>query len=1090
MPALLLLLVILAGGAAAGGAEIPAPTDAPAPLTPAQSAAAFSLPDGFRVEVVASEPLIASPSAVCWDERGRMFVGELHGYNLEGQLDIDELNKGGVLDTKVRRVEADERFKRAAKSGTYGVVKMLTSSRGDGVLDTVKVLARDLPPVYGLVPARGGVIVACVPSIIYLAERDGDGAPAVREVLFEGFKEGEMWRGVNCPQYGADGWITFGQGWPGGTISGPHLAKPVHLPQADFRIRPDGSAIEPVTGATGTFGFALTDAGDRFVTDTTQPANFVAPLPYRYLVRNPDAPSPASSVHTGDSHAYARALPHPWRQKRADDPAYYKFYHDAYGAAESDANGWFTAACGPLVYRDSALPGLHGQYFVCEPALDLIHRSEIRQQGSLFAIHRLPGEEKSEFLASSDAWCHPIALSHGPDGALWIVDYYREIIEDYSAIPRHLQQQYGVYRGHDYGRIYRLVHRDMPASPPPDMSRLDPAALAQELGSPLLWRRQTAQRLLSERGAGGGAGGAAAAVPHLRAWLLAAAAPPQTLIAALRTLDALGALGADDLRPLLTHSDAAVRIHALQLADARFAGIGGAALLDAALSAAAAEADARVQIQDALSLGESDDARALAQLVRFARERLAVRFMDAALLSSLHGRGVLMLNELLRDPGAGASFITPVTRTISAARDEGALASALTLIAGSPSERQIAVLTALNAGRAGAPGFSENTPARAVLARIAASQSTEVRAAAATLEASLSAARQADRAPSARAAQSDRADEGRPPPEVSEDTVRTYLAALAAPRDLQRGHMVYLQSCSPCHRIGKEGSEVGPDLLGEIGVAEETTLRSILLPSERIRPGFETTLVSLSGGGEAKGLLKEDGPTSLTLVAMGGVEQVVLRREVTGVRRTATSLMPPFAPVLGPGEVADVIAWLRSTIGMVANEKAVLFDEEADFAERFDEGGGTAAVVLEGAYSGRACLRVSPPQRAARKIKGWNYHIVEHPLRAGEFRYLQFAWRCDGEGVMIELAQAGRWPRAEDAAGRYFAGANTTGWMARQLSPSPPRRWTLATVDLWHELGDNYLTGCAPTAIGGTAWFDQLVLLRTPPEAGPQQAAP
>src|ERR1043166_5252961 len=113
-------------------AEIPKPTDAPAPLSPEQSAAAFRLPDGFRMEVVASEPLIASPSAVCWDDRGRMFVCELHGYNLEGQLDIEELNKTGRLDTQVRRVQADEKFKIAAKTGTYGVVKLLLDADHDG----------------------------------------------------------------------------------------------------------------------------------------------------------------------------------------------------------------------------------------------------------------------------------------------------------------------------------------------------------------------------------------------------------------------------------------------------------------------------------------------------------------------------------------------------------------------------------------------------------------------------------------------------------------------------------------------------------------------------------------------------------------------------------------------------------------------------------------------------------------------------------------------------------------------------------------------------------------------------------------------
>ena len=121
-------LVALLLSVGMGWAQIPKPTDAPKPMTPEESAAAFRLPDGFRMELIASEPLIASPSAVCWDERGRMFVSELHGYNLEGQLDIEALNKTGKLDTQVRRVQADEKFKRMAESGTYGVVKLLVDT--------------------------------------------------------------------------------------------------------------------------------------------------------------------------------------------------------------------------------------------------------------------------------------------------------------------------------------------------------------------------------------------------------------------------------------------------------------------------------------------------------------------------------------------------------------------------------------------------------------------------------------------------------------------------------------------------------------------------------------------------------------------------------------------------------------------------------------------------------------------------------------------------------------------------------------------------------------------------------------------------
>src|SRR5688572_8465962 len=131
-------------------AQIPQPTDAPKPLSPEATAASYRLPEGFRLEVIASEPLIASPSGMCWDDRGRMFVSELHGYNLEGQLDIEELNKTGKLDTQVRRLQADEKFKRAAEAGTYGAVKLLLDTNSDGRMDKALTWATNLPPAYGL----------------------------------------------------------------------------------------------------------------------------------------------------------------------------------------------------------------------------------------------------------------------------------------------------------------------------------------------------------------------------------------------------------------------------------------------------------------------------------------------------------------------------------------------------------------------------------------------------------------------------------------------------------------------------------------------------------------------------------------------------------------------------------------------------------------------------------------------------------------------------------------------------------------------------------------------------------------------------
>jgi putative heme-binding domain-containing protein len=492
-------------------------------------------------------------------------------------------------------------------------------------------------------------------------------------------------------------------------------------------------------------------------------------------------------------------------------------------------------------------------------------------------------------------------LAHGPDGAIWVTDYYREIIEDYSAIPRHLQQQYGVYSGHDRGRIYRLTHRDAPSPPAFDMSTLDATALARECASPLFWRRHTAQRLLVERGETN----ATSALRHL---LAAKNTEPPAVIIALRALDQLNALTPSDVAPFLTHASAAVRVHALQLADHWFALDQGRAVLDAALTAALAEQNPRVQIQFALSLGETHDPRAFALLARFARERLGVRWMDAALLSSLPGRELEMLATLLPEPGGSAPLLPPLAQTIAARRDESELASTLSLIATAQANTQAALLNALAQGRKNTPRrpLAEKS-ARAALATLVASPVAEVRAAARGLEDAFVAAA-SDIESLVPAGQLPAVEP------ISDETFRKFATALAKARDLKRGHDIFLQACATCHRMGKEGHEVGPDLLGQLGMAEESLLREILMPSERIRPGYETTLVQSRNDSALTGLLKTDGPTSLTLVQPGGIEQVLLRKDVLGVRRLATSLMPSFVD-LKPSDVADLLAWLRSHLG-------------------------------------------------------------------------------------------------------------------------------------------------------------------------------
>jgi hypothetical protein len=189
--------------------------------------------------------------------------------------------------------------------------------------------------------------------------------------------------------------------------------------------------------------------------------------------------------------------------------------------------------------------------------------------------------------------------------------------------------------------------------------------------------------------------------------------------------------------------------------------------------------------------------------------------------------------------------------------------------------------------------------------------------------------------------------------------------------------------------------------------------------------------------------------------------------------------MPPFGEALSPADLASLLAWLRSNLRAEAGQRVVLFDEEPGFAALLKEESGKARVVRTGAFAGRWCLQISPPQPAAAKIPGWEYRIVEKPAGVNEYRYLRLAWRAGGDGVMLELASSGKWSLAEDARGRYHAGKNTSKWQSHETGATVPREWTIVTFDLWRDLGEFTLTGIAPTAMGGEAWFDRIELLRS-----------
>lgn len=630
---------------------IPAPDDAPKPNPPEVSASLFRLEPGLAIELVAGDELLDDPVDMAFDAKGRIFVCEIHGYNLEGYYDILELNKSGVLDTQVRRIDASPEAQKRAEEGQYGTVKMLEDSDGDGRFDKAHVWADRLPPCYGVVPAGDGVIVVCSPQVVFLADRDGDGSAEIRQVLYE-TDGGPMWNRPSNPRWNIDNWIYYDGG---------------------FRFKPDGSEQQPTTG-NGQFGHATTDWGDRFYIVQSQPVRYVVPLPYRYLARNPFHAADAGIVSLLPyDDLYPISQPDPWRVKRGTDPAWLKFY----GELEATPNGFVTSACGNLIYRGDDLPEPYRQdnYFFCENAQNLIHRCLLRRDGAGFKVERARNDKK-EFLATEEIWFRPVNLAQGPDGAIYIVDMYREIIEDYSAIPRFLQQQYveSLIAGHDRGRIWRLKAEGGRPWRPVDMTKESTEKLVERLKDSNAWWRDTAQRLLVERK------DRRAAAPLET--LARQGETPQARLHALCTLEGLGALKREVVAAALEDPHFAVRAHAVRLSEPWLDG--RESLLPKLAAMACEEPDAKVRLQLALSLGETKESAAAGAMATLARSHGNDPWMADAILCSAAETADVLLCDLIRmgeNLGEAGALVPKLAAVVGTRRDGGELTQILLAVA-------------------------------------------------------------------------------------------------------------------------------------------------------------------------------------------------------------------------------------------------------------------------------------------------------------------------------------------------------------------------------------------------------------------------
>lgn len=590
-------------------------------VEPGSALKTITLHEGFQLEQVACEPIVLNPVSAVYDADGRLYVAEMRDYPFPG--------------TK-----------------PPGDVALLEDTDGDGRFDRRVVFLEGLAWPTSVLPYDGGVFVTCAPDLFYAKDTDGDGKADLKRTVFTGFGTQNVQALLNGLLWGPDGWIHGVGGGNGGDITSPErpAMKAVSVRGRDFRFKPDGSAFEAISGG-GQFGHSFDDWYHRFTCNNSNSIRQIV-LPADAIERNPALAVSAVltdiDVEGGAGPVFRLSQPEPWRvvrtRQRLADPAIAK----KLSFTERFAFGYFTSATGVTIYRGTSFPPEYrGNAFVGDVGGNLVHRKLLDEHGALYQARRAdPGRE---FLASTDNWFRPVNFANTPDGCLLILDMYRETIEHPFSIPEPIKKHLDLTSGKDRGRLYKLVPKGFQERPKPALSKASTAELVKHLADPDAWFRETAQRLLIERGA-------MDAIPLLKQM---AEARPSALgrAHALWALDALGGLGPAEVVLGLRDEEPRVREMAARLTQH------GQLQNDEVLSALiglANDPDSMVRFETALALGSvpvvrGDDERAgrLSEaLATIARQDAADPWTRLAVQTSLReDRALAFLHALV---GGGA----------------------------------------------------------------------------------------------------------------------------------------------------------------------------------------------------------------------------------------------------------------------------------------------------------------------------------------------------------------------------------------------------------------------------------------------------
>jgi putative membrane-bound dehydrogenase-like protein len=561
---------------------------------------------GYRVEKYLSEPAVVSPVAMEFDEYGRLYVVEDRGY---------------PLDTE----------------GKVGRIKLLEDRDGDGIPEKVTIFADKLTLPTGVMRWKNGILVTDAPDVWYLEDTNGDGVADVRKKVLTGFAFTNPQHTVNSPYYGLDNWIYLAHenaataiifqekfGDRGSDVRYVDRENGAVITERgrNVRFQPDSGKLEALSGPSQ-FGQTFDEWGHHFTLNNTYHIRHEV-IAARYLTRNPDLPAATATEEISDHGIPAKVFPIAPRQR----------FEMLTGV------GQFTSACGLTLYLGGAFPKeFEGSSLVAEPAHNVVHRDVVTPAGATFSARRTP--ERTEFIASRDPWFRPVNFSAGPDGAIYMLDYYRLVIEHPEWMAAQESKPKELYAGNDRGRIYRIT----PSGKPLALARgvrlgdASPEELVRELANPNIWWRRTAQRLLVDRKP-------AAAVGPLNA--MAQSHPSAVArLHAIWALDGLGRLDPALIEKALSDPAPGIRENAIRLAEERLA---AEPKLVQRLITLENDPDARVRFQLLATLGGLDSAAVQTTRDRILFRDVEDRWAQIAALSGGSGEARRLFDKAVNGP--------------------------------------------------------------------------------------------------------------------------------------------------------------------------------------------------------------------------------------------------------------------------------------------------------------------------------------------------------------------------------------------------------------------------------------------------------